>query len=233
MERGEILALIGPSGCGKTTTLRLLNRLIEPDTGEVLLDGDRSKEVNPSDWRRLIGYIIQSSGLFPHWTVRQNVCATPRLLGWSDAQQNDAFSTQMTRVNMPPDTFADRFPSELSGGQAQRVGIARALAANPDLVLMDEPFAALDAVTKSGLIDDLKALRRELGFSAIMVTHDLSEALRLADRIAVMDRGEMVQIAPGADLIQNPATDLVRELIAAPHQTAQAVIRAFDTSEAP
>lgn len=229
LDRGEILALIGPSGCGKTTTLRLLNRLARPDRGEIYLDGQPSGDVAPPDWRRRIGYIIQSSGLFPHWTVRENVTVTPRLLKGSDEEQAEAFRAQMLRVNMDPDTFAERLPSELSGGQAQRVGIARALAADPDLVLMDEPFAALDAVTKGGLIEDLKTLRADLGFSAVMVTHDLSEALRLADRIAVMDEGEIVQIATGPELIGNPATSLVEDLINAPRQTAEAVVRAFAT----
>ena len=231
LQSGEILALIGPSGCGKTTMLRLMNRLIEPDEGEVRLSGEAAHEVSPENWRRRIGYIIQSAGLFPHWSVEENVTVTPRLLGWDEARRHAAFEAQMRRVNMEPATFARRKPHQLSGGQAQRVGIARALAAEPDLVLMDEPFAALDAVTKSGLIDDLKALRRDIGFSAIMVTHDLSEALRLADRIAVMDRGRIVQIAPGRDLVSDPATALVRDLVESPRASAREVLAAFGGPE--
>lgn len=229
LDRGEILALIGPSGCGKTTTLRLLNRLIEPDEGEVLLDGRRAHDVPAFEWRRRIGYIIQSAGLFPHWTVRRNVLVTARLLGWDEARRERALREQLERVSLDPDVFAGRLPSELSGGQASRVGIARALAAEPDLVLMDEPFAALDAVTKDALIEDIRALRKAVGFSAVMVTHDLSEALRLADRIAVMQAGQIVQIAPGPELIANPANDAVRDLIETPMRTARSVIRAFES----
>ena len=227
LEAGETLALIGPSGCGKTTTLKLLNRLIEPDQGEVRLAGREAHDVPAHDWRRRIGYVIQSGGLFPHMTVEENIGVTPRLLGWEAPRITARVAELLSMMGLPASTFARRHPGDLSGGQAQRVGLARALAGEPDVVLMDEPFSALDAMTKDVLIEDMARLREELGFAAVIVTHDFSEALRFADRIAVMDQGQIVQMGPSAQLIASPENDIVRRLLEAPKRTAAAVSAAF------
>jgi len=224
---GETLALIGPSGCGKTTTLKLLNRLIEPDAGEVRLAGQEAHMVSAPDWRRRIGYVIQSAGLFPHMSVAENIGVTPRLLGWDADRIQDKTEALLGMVGLAYQDYATRAPSELSGGQRQRVGLARALAGEPEIVLMDEPFSALDPSTKSDLIEDIAALRDRLGFASVMVTHDFSEALRLADRIAVMDAGKVAQMGPPADLIAKPATPAVEALLDAPRRTAELVGKAF------
>lgn len=225
---GETLALIGPSGCGKTTTLKLLNRLVEPDIGEIFLSGEAAHAVSAYDWRRRMGYVIQSAGLFPHMSLAENVAVTPRLLGW-DATE---IATQMDRlfelIGLPLKDFGARYPGELSGGQAQRIGLARALAGNPDIVLMDEPFSALDAMTKDTLIEDVSRLRSEIGFASVIVTHDFAEALRFADRIAVMDGGRIVQIGPASTLMSQPANETVARLLEAPKRTAAAVSAAFE-----
>lgn len=227
LEAGETLALIGASGCGKTTTLKMLNRLIEPDAGRVLLEGAEAHDVAAHEWRRRIGFVIQSAGLFPHRTIGENVSVTPKLLGWDAGRIEQKVAALLEMVGLAPDEYAARTPDELSGGQRQRVGLARALAGEPDVVLMDEPFAALDPVTKDGLIEDIAAMRGKLGFAAVIVTHDFSEALRLADRIAVMDGGRIVQAGAAEELIAAPASDAVGELLAAPRRTARAVSRAF------
>lgn len=227
LARGETLALIGHSGCGKTTTLKMLNRLIEPDEGEVLLAGTSAFDMPAHEWRRRIGFVIQSAGLFPHKTVGENILVTPRLLGWEETRKQQKLDQLMSMVGLPASTYADRYPAELSGGQRQRIGLARALAGEPEIILMDEPFAALDPLTKSALLDDIVSLKRDLGFSSVLVTHDFSEALRLADRIAVMDKGQIVQAGSADDLISRPANEIVESLLAAPRQTAEDVGRAF------
>lgn len=232
LDAGETLALIGPSGCGKTTTLKMLNRLIEPDDGSVMLGGTSAFDMAGPDWRRRIGFVIQNAGLFPHKSVSGNVLATPHLLGWPDDRKEAKLTQLLDMVGLPAPSYAGRFPAELSGGQRQRVGLARALAGEPDIVLMDEPFAALDPLTKDGLIEDIIRLRRELGFASVLVTHDFSEALRLADRIAVMDAGEIVQIGTAEDLIKSPKTKAVEDLLAAPKAMAAAVGKAFREAEA-
>ena len=228
LKAGETLALIGPSGCGKTTLLKLLNRLIEPDDGEVRLAGLEAHELPAHEWRRRIGYVIQSAGLFPHLNVAENIGAAPRLLGWDPKKTAEKTARLLEMVDLPVQEYGARKPSELSGGQRQRVGLARALAGEPDLVLMDEPFSALDPATKDALIDDIARLRRALGFAAIMVTHDFSEALRLADRIAVMDAGRIAQIGTARELIAAPASPAVEAMLDAPRRTAEAVSEAFD-----
>ncbi|MEO0982857.1 MAG: ABC transporter ATP-binding protein [Pseudomonadota bacterium] len=227
LDAGETLALIGASGCGKTTTLKMINRLIEPDQGAIRLGGEAAGDVAAHEWRRRIGYVIQSAGLFPHRTVAENIQTTPRLLNWDEDRIAAKTGALLDLVGLAPAEFADRAPDELSGGQRQRVGLARALAGEPDLLLMDEPFAALDPVTKDGLLEDIAALRAELGFAAVIVTHDFSEALRLADEIAVMDAGRIVQQGQAADLIAAPADDSVEAMLAAPRRTARAVSKAF------
>ncbi len=227
LEAGETLALIGPSGCGKTTLLKLLNRLIEPDGGQVRLGGLEAHELGAHEWRRRIGYVIQSAGLFPHMTIAENVAVTPRLLDWEDVRIDRRVSHLLALVGLPVEEYGPRRPGELSGGQAQRVGLARALAGEPEIVLMDEPFSALDPLTKDQLIEDVSQLRAQLGFAAVMVTHDFSEALRFADRIAVMESGQIAQVGTAEELISTPHSDSVRALLNAPRRTAEIVAAAF------
>jgi osmoprotectant transport system ATP-binding protein len=196
---GEILILLGESGCGKTTTLKLINRLIEPTAGEVLVEGRATIDWNPIELRRHIGYVLQEGGLFPHFTVAENVALILRLLDWDAAGKRDRTNEMLSLVGLKPDKFADRFPHELSGGQRQRVGVARALAADPSIVLLDEPFGALDAITRTNLQKEFARLVRELGKTAVFVTHDLHEAMLLGSRIALMDKGRIVLLGTPED----------------------------------
>ncbi len=192
IERGEILILLGESGCGKTTTLKLINRLIDPTDGDVFVEGKPTTDWDPIALRRRIGYVLQEGGLFPHFSVAENVELVPRLENW-DGPRRESRSTELLElVGLAPDKFAARFPHELSGGQRQRVGVARALAADPDLLLLDEPFGALDAITRTSLQKEFARLVRELGKTAVFVTHDLHEAMLLGSRIALMDKGKIV-----------------------------------------
>lgn len=229
---GETLALIGASGCGKTTTLKLINRLVEPDSGDIRLGGAASADVPAHEWRRRIGYVVQSAGLFPHWSALRNVRATCDLLNWEEGRAAARARELLDMVGLPHSDYAARRPHELSGGQRQRVGLARALAAEPELVLMDEPFSAVDALTKEGLIADVMRLRGELGFAAIIVTHDIAEAFEVADRIAVMDKGRIVQLGPAAELIAKPASEAVEALLDAPRRTADRVRGAYEAGSA-
>jgi osmoprotectant transport system ATP-binding protein len=212
VRRGECVALIGESGSGKTTLLRCFNRLTDPDSGTVRLDGADVSTVDPVELRRHVGYVPQDGGLLPHWRVGRNVALVPWLRGMPDAP---ALAERALRlVGLDPGTMSRRWPRDLSGGQRQRAAVARALAARADVVLLDEPFGALDAITRADLQDTLLALRRELGFTTLLVTHDLAEAFLLADRIAVMHRGRIEQMATAVELRAEPATDYVRELLA-------------------
>jgi osmoprotectant transport system ATP-binding protein len=212
VRRGECVALIGESGSGKTTLLRCFNRLTDPDTGTVRVDGADVSTVDPVELRRHVGYVPQDGGLLPHWRVGRNVALVPWLRGMPDAP---ALAVRALRlVGLDPGAMSRRWPRDLSGGQRQRAAVARALAARADVVLLDEPFGALDAITRADLQDTLLALRRELGFTTLLVTHDLAEAFLLADRIAVMHRGRIEQVAVAAELRAAPATDYVRELLA-------------------
>ncbi|TKW65562.1 MAG: ABC transporter ATP-binding protein [Paracoccus denitrificans] len=213
VEKGQIAALVGTSGSGKTTLLRMINRLVEPSSGQVLIDGTDTATIQPYLLRRRIGYAIQGHGLFPHRTVGQNIATVPRLLDWSDAQINARVDELLDLFQLPPDQFRDRMPHELSGGQQQRVGVARALAARPELLLMDEPFGALDPVIRAKAQDDLRALQRQLGTTLVIVTHDMEEAVALGDRIAVMDKGRLLQYGPPVEILTNPATPFVQALI--------------------
>ncbi len=192
--RGEILILLGESGCGKTTTLKLINRLIEPTRGEVLVEGKSTKDWDAIGLRRRIGYVLQEAGLFPHFTIERNVALVPTLENWEKEKMRARVSEMLELVGLNPQKFSGRFPHELSGGQRQRVGVARALAANPDLLLLDEPFGALDAITRTNLQKEFAKLVRELGKTAVFVTHDLHEAFILGSRIALMDKGKFALI---------------------------------------
>ena len=211
VHRGECVALIGESGAGKTTLLRCFNRMTDPDQGQVLVDGADVGPMDPIPLRRRVGYVPQDGGLLPHWRVRRNVALVPWLRGLPD--QAVLAERALRLVGLEPATFGERWPRDLSGGQRQRVAVARALAAGPDIVLLDEPFGALDAITRADLQTSFLALRAELGLTLLLVTHDLHEALLLADRIAVMREGRIEQIAPAATLRDAPATQYVRELL--------------------
>lgn len=208
---GECLALVGESGSGKTTLLRCINRLNDPDSGSVSIDGEAVSELDPVLLRRSIGYVPQEGGLLPHWQVARNVALVPWLEGRESA---DATSRAMALAGLEPVTFSRRWPHELSGGQRQRVAIARALAGGQRLLLLDEPFSALDAITRSDLHSAFCDLRREAGFTSIFVTHDLREAALLADRVAVLRAGAIEHLSDAQDLASNPRTDYVRQLVA-------------------
>ncbi|MDO5641311.1 MAG: ABC transporter ATP-binding protein [Paracoccus sp. (in: a-proteobacteria)] len=211
--KGQIAALVGTSGSGKTTLLRMINRLVEPTSGQVLIDGADTTGIAPHLLRRRIGYAIQGHGLFPHRTVAQNIATVPRLLHWPAPEISARVDELLEMFQLEPARFRDRMPHELSGGQQQRVGVARALAARPELLLMDEPFGALDPVIRAKAQQDLRALQRRLGTTLVIVTHDMEEAVALGDRIAVMDKGRLLQYAPPADILTRPATPFVQELI--------------------
>lgn len=196
IEPGEVLILLGESGCGKTTTLKLINRLIDPTSGEVRVQGRSTVEWHPVELRRRIGYVLQEGGLFPHFTIAENVGLTLKLLNKDDASIKERVGEMLRLVNLPPGDFAERYPHELSGGQRQRVGVARALAADPGIILLDEPFGALDVVTRTNLQKEFAGLVGKLGKTAVFVTHDLHEAMVLGTRIALMERGEIVFLGP-------------------------------------
>ena len=210
---GETVALVGPSGCGKTTALRLANRLVDADAGEVRVFGAAVREQDPVVLRRRIGYVIQEGGLFPHWTVEANVETVPRLLDWPPAKRRERTRQLLALVGMPAEEFGPRRPRELSGGQRQRVGVARALAAEPMLLLMDEPFGALDPIARRSIQKEFRAWRERLTSAVLLVTHDLSEAFRLADRVAVMQAGRVRQVGTREDLTRRPADAFVREFV--------------------
>lgn len=221
VKQGETMALIGESGSGKTTLLRILNRLTEPSSGEVFIQGQQATNQDPIILRRHLGYVPQDGGLFPHWTIRHNVCLVPQLLQWPIDQQNDRFNTLLPLVNLDPAQIADRYPIELSGGQRQRVAVARALAADPPIVLFDEPFSALDPLTRHELHEQFLALKATLHKTMVVITHDLAEAFHLGDRITVLKDGRIHQMGTPQELIDTPATSYVTALIqhhlASPH----------------
>jgi osmoprotectant transport system ATP-binding protein len=210
---GEIVVVVGTSGSGKTTMLRMINRLIEPDGGRVLIDGQDTRARPAYALRREIGYVIQGHGLFPHRTVGQNIATVPMLLGWNKAKAGKRVDELLTLFGLDPATYRERLPSELSGGQQQRVGVARALAASPKVLLMDEPFGALDPIIRAKAQADLKAIQRRLKTTIVLVTHDMNEAILLGDRIAVMDQGRLLQYATPDEIVVRPATPFVGELL--------------------
>ncbi|MDF1532442.1 MAG: betaine/proline/choline family ABC transporter ATP-binding protein [ANME-2 cluster archaeon] len=210
---GELLILIGPSGSGKTTTLRMINRLIEPDEGIITINDHDIMEFDPVRLRRNIGYVIQDIGLFPHMTIKENIGLVPRLEGWSDQDISDRVSYLLDFVSLPPESFMDRYPEQLSGGQQQRVGLARALAMDPPLLLMDEPFGALDPILRKQLQDEFNIIKQEIGRTILFVTHDIDEAFKLGDRIGVMSDAKLVQIGTPEELILHPENELVSDIV--------------------
>jgi osmoprotectant transport system ATP-binding protein len=203
VEQGETLVLLGRSGSGKTTTMKLINRLIDPTSGEVQVEGKSTVQWDPIQLRRRIGYVIQEIGLFPHLTIEQNIGVVPRLEGWEPERIRHRARTLLNLVGLDADRFANRFPRELSGGQRQRVGVARALGADPPLILLDEPFGALDPITRRDIQQEFKQLQRELGKTMVFVTHDIAEAFVLATRIALLQDGEMILLGPPAALLES------------------------------
>lgn len=214
--RGERLVLLGGSGSGKTTTLKMVNRLIEPDAGRVELDGVDVATLPRHDLRRRIGYSFQQVGLFPHMTVGENVGVTPHLLGWPRARIRERVDELLALVELDPATFRDRAPTSLSGGQQQRVGVARALAADPRVLLLDEPFGALDPLVRERLQQSFVAIARRLALTVVFVTHDVVEAMLIADRIAVLHEGRLAQLGTADELLARPASEYVRALLATP-----------------
>ena len=212
--RGALVTLMGASGSGKSTLLRMINRLIEPSVGTIRIDGRDAGAIPGDELRRGIGYVIQGHGLFPHWTVARNIATVPRLLNWDAARIERRVAELMLLFGLDPDVHGRKFPHQLSGGQQQRVGVARALAAEPSVLLMDEPFGALDPLLRAKARDDLLRLQRRLGVTVVLVTHDLEEAIALGDRIAVMDRGRLMQYATPAELLSRPAPGFVERLVA-------------------
>jgi osmoprotectant transport system ATP-binding protein len=216
VDEGELCVFLGPSGCGKTTTLRMINRMIEPTSGRITVDGEDVLAVDPVLLRRRIGYVIQQVGLFPHQSVAANVATVPRLLGWDKARIARRTDELLELVGLDPALHRGRYPSQLSGGQQQRVGVARALAADPPVLLMDEPFGALDPVTRARLQDELLLLQAHLNKTIVFVTHDLDEAVKLGNRIAVFgERGRLAQFAPPRVLLQKPADAYVASFLGA------------------
>lgn len=209
IKEGEFTVLIGPSGCGKTTTLKSINRLIEPDTGKIYVDGKDIFEVDRIKLRRSIGYVIQQIGLFPNMTVEQNICVVPTLLKYPKKKNDDIVHEMLDLVGMPYEDYAHKYPSELSGGQQQRIGVLRALAASPPIVLMDEPFGALDPMTRAILQDEVRRIQKKLNKTIVFVTHDMDEALAMADKIIFMSDGGILQMASPEEMLENPADDLI------------------------
>ncbi|HET9223791.1 MAG TPA: ABC transporter ATP-binding protein [Roseiflexaceae bacterium] len=213
-EEGAFVVLLGPSGCGKTTLLKMINRLYEPDSGRILVGGVDARELPVTDLRRRIGYVIQQVGLFPHMRIEQNIAVVPQLLGWTQPRIDARIDELIDLVGLPRE-YRKRYPRQLSGGEQQRIGLARALAADPSIMLMDEPFGAIDAITRARLQDELLAIQRQLHKTILFVTHDVEEALRLADRIIVMRAGTIVQYDTPLQIITQPRDAFVRDLVGA------------------
>ncbi|WP_350298891.1 betaine/proline/choline family ABC transporter ATP-binding protein [Peribacillus frigoritolerans] len=212
IKKGEFICFIGPSGCGKTTTMKMINRLIEPSEGKILINGENIMDKDPVELRRQIGYVIQQIGLFPHMTILENITLVPKLLKWDEQKKKERAMELLKLVDMGPE-YLERYPYELSGGQQQRIGVLRALASNPPLILMDEPFGALDPITRDALQEEFKNLQRTLDKTIVFVTHDMDEAIKLADRIVILKAGEIVQVGTPDEILRNPANEFVEEFI--------------------
>jgi osmoprotectant transport system ATP-binding protein len=210
---GEICVFIGPSGCGKTTTLKMINRLIAPTSGRVLIDGQDTRQLDTVSLRRSIGYVIQQGGLFPNMTVEENICIVPKLLGWDKARYRKRAHDLMEMVSLDPGQFLSRYPRELSGGQQQRIGVIRALAGDPPLMLMDEPFGAIDPIIRASIQDEFLKLQKEVKKTILFVSHDLDEAVKMGDKIAIFQAGKLMQIDTPARILSYPANDFVRKFV--------------------
>lgn len=212
--KGETFGLIGTSGCGKTTTLKMINRLVEPTSGKIMINGKDAISQKPETLRRQMGYVIQYVGLFPHYTVEQNISIVPKLLGWNDQRIQSRCRNLLETVGLDPESYSDRKPASLSGGQQQRVGLARALAADPPIILMDEPFGALDPITKRNVREEVKHLLQQIKKTIVLVTHDIQEAFEMCDRLCLLDDGRMQQVGTPKDLLFRPANDFVASFFA-------------------
>lgn len=221
IEHGETVVFIGPSGCGKTTTLRMTNRLIEPTSGQILLSGVDTATIDPPHLRRSMGYVIQGIGLFPHMTIWENIATVPRLKGIKGEELTGVVESCLELMELPYGEYAHKYPRELSGGQQQRVGVARALAGNPDLILMDEPFGALDPLVRETLQDELMRIKEQLSATIVFVTHDIHEAIKMGDRIVIMRDGEIVQVGNPLSLLAKPVDDFVSDFVGAKDMLAQ------------
>ncbi len=211
---GEIIVLVGPSGSGKTTTLRMINRLIEPSSGKIILEGEDVTSIHPDRLRRRMGYVIQQVGLFPHMTIAQNIATVPKMLGWDRKRIAERTDELLTLIRMDPETYRSRYPKELSGGQRQRVGVARALAADPPVILMDEPFSAIDPITRGGLQDEFLRLQALIKKTIVFVTHDIDEAVKMGDRIAILrERSQIAQYDTPEHILTHPVDDFVRDFV--------------------
>lgn len=214
IQKGEFITILGTSGSGKTTILKMMNRLIEPTSGKILFEGEELSQLDPVSLRRRVGYVVQQIGLFPHMTIGENIATVPKLLKWNQAEINARVKELMNLIQLPYEEYSNRYPKELSGGQQQRVGVARALAANPDVVLFDEPFGAIDAITRSSLQEELRNIHRQLGDKTfIFITHDIYEAFRLGSRVLIMDEGKICQFDSPEQIIQSPQGAFVANLI--------------------
>lgn len=232
VNKGELITLIGPSGCGKTTSMKMINRLIEPTSGHILINGKDIREYNKEELRWNIGYVLQEIALFPHMTIEENIAIVPEMKKWKKQKVTKRIDELMDMVGLEPGTYKKRRPSELSGGQQQRVGVIRALAADPDIILMDEPFSALDPISREHLQQDIQQLQQEIQKTIVFVTHDIDEALALGDRVCLMREGKIEQLSSPQELILNPRTDFVKNFVGerkSPWQTAVDVMA--DTSE--
>lgn len=221
IETGQLVVVLGPSGCGKTTLLKMVNRLYEPTSGTIYLDGTDIRTLKATKLRQQIGYVIQQSGLFPHMTVAQNIAVVPKLLGWSRTKYQTRIDELLTLVELPPQVYRNRYPAQLSGGQQQRVGLARALAGDPKVLLMDEPFGAIDAITRETLQNEILRLQQQLKKTILFVSHDVEEALRLADKIMILQNGEIVQFDTPITLLTRPVNSFVHNLMGADDRLRQ------------
>lgn len=214
IEEGQIVTILGTSGSGKTTLLKMINRLYEPTSGEIYFNGEAVTKLPVNDYRRKIGYVIQQSGLFPHMTVEDNIAAVPRLLKWDEKIIQERVEELLNLIGLEPARYRKRYPRQLSGGEQQRVGLARAMASDPAVMLMDEPFGAIDAITRSGLQDELKRIQSELHKTILFVTHDIQEAFKLGDKVIIMDQGKLQQFDTPYNILFNPKNDYVKKLTA-------------------
>lgn len=221
IKSGELVVLIGSSGCGKTTTMKMINRLIEPSSGQILIKGEDILKADPIELRRNIGYVIQEIGLFPHMTIAENIAVVPQLKKWSPDQIKKRIQELLELMGLDPDTTTKKYPNELSGGQRQRIGVARALAVDPPIMLMDEPFGALDPISREQLQDEFLKLQATVKKTIVFVTHDMDEAIKLADRIVVMHQGKVLQCASPREILRNPANEFVRDFVGTDHTLKQ------------